>query len=63
MRDELRCRHCGDLIGVYEPLIMLADGRAQETSRLAHPHPLSAAELCFHRGCYPEGAVPAVTRL
>jgi hypothetical protein len=30
-----RCRHCGEPIGVYEPLIALVEGRAHETSRAA----------------------------
>jgi hypothetical protein len=63
MRDELRCQHCGDLIGVYEPLIMLSDGRAEETSRLAHPNPIGAGEQCFHRGCFQERGEPATAQL
>ena len=53
MRDQIRCRQCGDLIGVYEPLILLADGHPQETSRAAHPNPGDASQL-FHRQCYEE---------
>jgi hypothetical protein len=35
MGEMLRCHHCGDLIGVYEPLVMLHDDRVHETSRAA----------------------------
>ncbi len=52
MRDELRCRHCGDLIGVYEPLIRMAEGGPDETSRAAHPNPGAAGVECFHASCY-----------
>jgi hypothetical protein len=56
MKDELRCPHCGDLIGVYEPLITVTDGRPHETSRAAHPNPGAGGAQCFHRRCYQERA-------
>ena len=52
MSDELRCQQCGDLIGVYEPLIRLGDGGPHETSRAAHPNPGDAGVPCFHRACF-----------
>lgn len=52
MKHELRCQHCGDLIGVYEPLVRLADGHPHETSRAAHPNPGDCGVPCFHRSCY-----------
>jgi len=53
MDDVLRCRHCGEVIGVYEPLIVSTGGRARETSRAAEDH--DEARLrgdCYHRGCF-----------
>jgi hypothetical protein len=50
--QELRCSHCGQAIGVYEPLMALADGGPRETSRAAEPQALGPGEQCWHRGCY-----------
>lgn len=50
--DALRCRHCSDLIGVYEPLVVLRDGVPVRTSRAAAPgQPLDASQ-CFHAECF-----------
>jgi hypothetical protein len=47
------CDRCGELIGVYEPLITLDKGRAHETSRAAEPPPGGRqASACYHRACY-----------
>lgn len=50
--DEVVCRHCGDRIGVYEPLVALTDGQARETSRAADPQAAAGAALCYHRECF-----------
>lgn len=48
--DELaKCRHCGDVIGVYEPMIVLAEGEARKTSRLNED---DTAGDCFHHACF-----------
>jgi hypothetical protein len=52
MDETLRCERCGDVIGVYEPLIALRDGIAHETSRAADPKASSSGAGCFHRACY-----------
>jgi hypothetical protein len=53
MGEMLRCHHCGDLIGVYEPLVMLHDDRVHETSRAAERLLSSIpGAVCFHRACY-----------
>jgi len=49
---ELRCSHCGDRIGVYEPLVAIDDGRARETSRAAEPEMTHTSDLCYHRTCF-----------
>jgi hypothetical protein len=53
--EPLRCTHCSDVIGVYEPLIELADGRVRESS-LASEAPSAGRESGFyHRACYKRG--------
>jgi hypothetical protein len=32
-----RCERCGDVIGVYEPLVTVREGRVLETSLLSSP--------------------------
>ena len=48
----MHCQHCGDRIGVYEPLIVLLDGRARETSRAAEPGLAILEGESYHRGCW-----------
>jgi hypothetical protein len=48
----VRCVHCGDVIGVYEPLVACIGEGARETSRAAEPDvALQGAEL-YHRECF-----------
>ena len=51
---RLRCRHCDDVIGVYEPMILVAPEARHETSVLAEPNLPPNAE-CYHRDCYASG--------
>lgn len=46
-----RCRHCGDVIGVYEPVVVQTDDGERQTSLAAEPG-LSADERCFHGECF-----------
>lgn len=48
----LRCRVCGEVIGVYEPLIVLREGAHHETSKAAADDGQLRGEL-YHRDCYP----------
>jgi hypothetical protein len=48
----MRCSHCGDVIGVYEPLVAVAQGRARETSLAAETLPAANNGDCYHRACY-----------
>jgi hypothetical protein len=52
MDGPLRCTHCGEVIGVYEPLIAISDGRAYETSLAAGAPGAGHKTGCFHRVCY-----------
>jgi hypothetical protein len=55
------CEDCGDVIGVYEPLV-LEDGEvARTTSRAAEPDLRASATTHYHRECYGAGAKRALT--
>ncbi len=48
----LRCRRCGEVIGVYEPLIRVEEGRALESSRAVQPELSDADAEHYHRACF-----------
>lgn len=48
----LRCHRCGEVIGVYEPLIVDADGFFYETSRAAGNRPWPGGAQHYHGDCY-----------
>jgi hypothetical protein len=50
--NALRCAHCGDVIGVYEPLILAGDGEVRETSVAAERDVGLARSARYHRACY-----------
>lgn len=50
--ETFRCRRCGDVIGVYEPLMVCAEQRARVTSRAAEPDMKAAGGTHYHRACY-----------
>jgi hypothetical protein len=50
--NNLHCHHCGEVIGVYEPLVAIVDGEVRETSRLRSPELAAGAGEYFHAGCY-----------
>jgi len=52
MSRTVRCRHCEDVIGVYEPMTVLCDGQVRDTSRAAEPNVVDDASECYHRSCY-----------
>jgi hypothetical protein len=54
-----RCEHCGDVIGVYEPLVHVIGGIATKTSRAAQPtlsHGPSGS--CYHALCFERRSSP-----
>lgn len=53
------CDHCSGIIGVYEPVIVVTDGDARETSRAAEPRIAAEAHERYHRSCYLERVGPA----
>jgi hypothetical protein len=49
----LRCEHCEEVIGVYEPMIVLDGGRARATSKAAERDDTwMLGGECFHAACY-----------
>lgn len=53
----LKCEHCGEVIGVYEPMIVLEGERARATSKAAEQNGAwSLAAECYHAACYEQAA-------
>jgi|GEM_PF-1536715 hypothetical protein len=52
MSEPLRCIHCGEVIGVYEPMTTVVDGRPVETSRAADAAAVPAGAMHYHRACF-----------
>lgn len=50
--EAFRCKHCGDLIGVYEPLVVCTKDLARTTSRAAEPNLEANGATHYHRACY-----------
>lgn len=48
----VRCVACGDVIGVYEPLVHVLGDLVSQTSRAAHPGISTAAGHRYHLACY-----------
>lgn len=48
------CEYCGDVLGVYEPIIVLSDRR--ETSIAREPELFEHCEDCYHRACFAPAA-------
>jgi hypothetical protein len=47
-----RCRYCGDVIGVYEPVILTLPEGAHRTSRLAEPDLFTGDGDWYHELCF-----------
>ena len=47
-----RCRHCRDVIGAYEPLVIATPSGRYDSSLAAEPHLYETARPCYHRACY-----------
>jgi hypothetical protein len=52
MDEKLRCVSCGEVIGAYEPLVALHEGRARNTSKAAETDSGGPLGECYHRACY-----------
>jgi hypothetical protein len=47
-----RCARCNAVIGVYEPLVKVADDRAYRTSQAAEPNIAADDGFLYHGHCY-----------
>jgi hypothetical protein len=52
LEERLRCNRCGDVIGTYEPMVVLADGQARETAKAAEQDIARSVGECYHHACY-----------
>jgi hypothetical protein len=51
--DRLRCSGCGEVIGVYEILVHVVDGRPEKSSRAAQPSlTMRSPGHVYHVLCY-----------
>jgi hypothetical protein len=50
--EFFRCHGCGEVIGVYEPLVVHDGSHARTTSRAAEPDLRATAAAYHHRDCY-----------
>jgi hypothetical protein len=48
---DWKCAHCGEVIGVYEPLIVVEGFYERETSRAAEPELAHVEGQHYHRNC------------
>jgi hypothetical protein len=47
-----RCQHCGEIIGVYEPLVLVREGAPHTTSIAAEARLFPTVHACYHGACY-----------
>jgi hypothetical protein len=51
--DLPNCHHCGEVIGVYEPMVVVTRGVPLRTSRAAlRDDARTADDPCFHSECF-----------
>jgi hypothetical protein len=50
--EKLHCVHCGDVIGAYEPMILVEDGKPRKTSTSAEQDRDPHAGDYYHTACY-----------
>ncbi len=58
MQQPMICARCGDVIGVYEPVVLLADGQQRTTSAAAEPRIGDELGERFHRACCAQSPAP-----
>jgi hypothetical protein len=56
--EFFRCQDCGEVIGVYEPLVVYDGSGAHTTSRAAEPDLRAGAAAYYHGDCYAAAAEP-----
>ena len=53
---RLRCAGCGEVLGVYEPIVVRDGAGLRETSIAAEPELRSSETALYHARCSPGGA-------
>jgi len=53
MDETLRCWYCAQVIGLYEPMVVFAEGEWHETSLSREQHEAPVGD-CYHRACFRE---------
>jgi hypothetical protein len=56
IHSEVRCAHCRDVIGVYEPMVVLVDGVRVRTSRAAERGAHGPGAKRYHEACFARAA-------
>jgi hypothetical protein len=52
INGRIPCARCGDVIGVYEPMVAILEGRPHKTSIAAKATSLDTSVECYHQACY-----------
>jgi hypothetical protein len=60
MSERLLCALCGDVIGVYEPLLVVGRGTMRTSSVAREPLVGSGEDIVMHRAC---GLTPGIAGL
>jgi hypothetical protein len=60
--ELFRCRGCGEVIGVYEPLVAGDGSGTRATSRAAEPDLRASAAIYYHRECYAAAEIAELWR-
>ena len=50
--ERYRCAQCGDVIGVYEPMVVIVDGEALQSSRAAPGDTPVSDGPRYHGACF-----------
>ncbi len=50
--EKPRCARCGDVIGAYEPMTIIEDGKPRNTSPSAELGRDLRAVKCYHAACF-----------
>jgi hypothetical protein len=54
VEQPMRCGRCGEVIGIYEPLVLAHEGLVRATSVAGEPRIAAEPGERFHRACYAE---------
>jgi len=52
MEMAFRCQHCEEVIGMYEPMVVIDEAGARSSARLDEQAGAGPPGECYHRDCY-----------